>query len=165
MNYPGYVQYPVYYGSQYPGQTQSYPMVQQPQTIPSAAPQMQQAQLQAAPVQALNGKYVDSIESVKATDVMMDGSIMFFPSTDGKTIYTKQLQPDGTSRISTFSLADQGQGSDSQPSVPEIIDGRLKSLKDDFMAGLEDINDRLNDRIDKMERRLTSKTAARSKDE
>ncbi len=50
----------------------------------------------------LQGKSVDSIEVVKATDVPFDGSISYFPLTDGSAILTKQLQNDGTSKITIF---------------------------------------------------------------
>lgn len=50
----------------------------------------------------LQGKQVDSLEVVKATDVPFDGSISYFPLTDGTTIVTKQLQMDGTSKIIVF---------------------------------------------------------------
>ena len=50
----------------------------------------------------LQGKQVDSLEVVKATDVPFDGSISYFPLTDGTTIVTKQLQMDGTSKIVVF---------------------------------------------------------------
>ena len=47
----------------------------------------------------LQGKVVDSLEVVKATDIPYDGSISYFPLTDGSAIVTKQLQQDGTSKI------------------------------------------------------------------
>ena len=46
----------------------------------------------------LLGKSVDSIEVVKAMDIPLDGSISYFPLTDGSAIISKQLQNDGTSR-------------------------------------------------------------------
>ena len=137
---------------------QPYQQIQQPQV---QIPQVQAPTQPYSAQQILNGKFVDSLESVKATDVMMDGSVMYFPATDGKTIYTKQLQGDGTSRILTFSLIDQAQETDKQPSVTEIIDGRFKAFRDDVMAGFEDINDR----FDKIERQLKPKTPRGGKEE
>lgn len=46
----------------------------------------------------LNGKQVESVDVVKAMDIPLDGSISYFPITDGSAIVTKQLQNDGTSR-------------------------------------------------------------------
>ena len=47
----------------------------------------------------LNGKIVDSIDAVKATDVQFDGSVSYFPLANGSAIITKQLQSDGTSKM------------------------------------------------------------------
>lgn len=52
----------------------------------------------------IQGKAVDSIEVVKATDVPLDGSITYFPKTDGSTIFTKQLQPNGISKVNIYEL-------------------------------------------------------------
>lgn len=46
----------------------------------------------------LQGKSVDSIEVVKAMDIPLDGTVSFFPLTDGTAIVTKQLQQDGSSK-------------------------------------------------------------------
>lgn len=50
----------------------------------------------------LQGKTVDSIEVVKATDIPLDGSISYFPLVDGSSIVTKQLMQDGTSRMIVY---------------------------------------------------------------
>ncbi len=50
----------------------------------------------------LQGKSVDSIEVVKATDIPLDGSISYFPLVDGSSIVTKQLMQDGTSRMIVY---------------------------------------------------------------
>lgn len=154
MTYPNYPQY-----QQYMNPYQQYQQMQQ--NIQPIQPMQAPATTYPSAPQVLNGKFVDSIESVKATDVMMDGSVMYFPATDGKTIYTKQLQGDGTSRILTFSLVDQAQEAEKQPSVTEIIDGRFKAFRDDVMAGFEDINDR----FDKIERQLKPKASRGGKEE
>ena len=46
----------------------------------------------------LNGEVVDGIDVVKAKNVDMSGHISFYPKSDMTEIYTKQLQPDGTSK-------------------------------------------------------------------
>lgn len=50
----------------------------------------------------LQGKSVDSIEVVKATDIPLDGSISYFPLVDGSSIITKQLMQDGTSKMIVY---------------------------------------------------------------
>ena len=53
----------------------------------------------------LQGKQVDNIDVVKATEIPFDGSISYFPLTDGTAILTKQLMQDGTSRINVYKPA------------------------------------------------------------
>lgn len=65
-------------------------------------PQLQTAMLrqnQYRPQNSLQGKVVDSLDVVKATDIPYDGSVSYFPLTDGTAIITKQLQQDGTSKV------------------------------------------------------------------
>lgn len=50
----------------------------------------------------LLGKSVDSVDVVKAIDIPLDGSVSYFPLTDGSAIVTKQLQMDGTSKIMVY---------------------------------------------------------------
>lgn len=47
----------------------------------------------------LQGKIVDSIDTVKAQDIPLDFSVTYFPLADSSAIITKQLQQDGTSKI------------------------------------------------------------------
>ena len=49
-----------------------------------------------------NGKFVDSKDTAKTAEFPYDGSISFFPLTDNSTIITKQLQQDGTTRITVY---------------------------------------------------------------
>lgn len=79
-NYPYYNQVPRFQGNVDPMQ------YQQPHPI----------------IKGLQGKSVDSIDVVRATDVPLDGSISYFPLTDNSAIVTKQLQNDGTSKITIF---------------------------------------------------------------
>ena len=65
-------------------------------------PQLQTSilrQNQYRPQNSLQGKVVDSLDVVKATDIPYDGSVSYFPLTDGTAIITKQLQQDGTSKV------------------------------------------------------------------
>lgn len=145
--FPQYPQYPQY--NQYQQQMASNQQMinQLSQGMPQYTPQP------SATVQGLNGKFVDSIESVKATDVMMDGSIMFFPSTDGKVIYTKQLQADGTSRVLAYTAANEQGQEENKPNITEVMEERLKAFRDDIFAGFDEINDR----FDKVEKQLRTR--------
>lgn len=50
----------------------------------------------------LQGKSVDSLDVVKAMEIPLDGSISYFPLTNGTAIITKQLQTDGTSKTVVY---------------------------------------------------------------
>lgn len=77
------------------------------QYVPMQQPTQPQPQVQTynKPV-GLQGKSVDSIDVVKAMDIPLDGSISYFPLTDGSAIVTKQLQTDGTSKTVVYKPVD-----------------------------------------------------------
>lgn len=83
----------------YMPQTQMQQIPQMPQ-MPQVS-QIPQVQRESKPL-GLQGKLVDSIDVVKAMDIPFDGSISFFPLTDGSAIVTKQLQNDGTSKTVVY---------------------------------------------------------------
>lgn len=101
--------YNPYYGytPQY-GKTPYY--MQQPITTPQyqtqASDYMQNIQPAYQKPIILQGKSVDNIEVVKATDIPLDGSVSYFPLVDGSAIVTKQLQADGTSRMIVYKPAE-----------------------------------------------------------
>ena len=79
-----------YYGQQQTNMPQPMEMSIPQQTMPQMA------------INRLNGKQVDSIEVVKATDISLDGSVNYFPLIDGSAIITKQLMKDGTSKLTIY---------------------------------------------------------------
>lgn len=89
----------------------------------------------------LQGKQVDSLEVVKATDVPFDGSISYFPITDGSAIITKQLQTDGTSKIVVFKPVDEQQ-SEIKYLTSEDLEKALKGLN---LDEIDDIKDEIKD--------------------
>lgn len=103
-------------------------------------------QQQNTPQMALNrqnilcGKQVDSLEVVKAIDIPLDGSISYFPLTNGSAIVTKQLQQDGTSKITIYEPKTQKE--DTKFATIEYIDKKLEKL--DF-SEIDDLKEDLND--------------------
>lgn len=79
-----------FYGQQQANMPQPVEIPMQTQNTPQMA------------LNRLNGKQVDSVEVVKALDIPLDGSISYFPLTNGSAIITKQLQQDGTSKITIY---------------------------------------------------------------
>ena len=116
------------------------PMEQQYQPNNINVPPMQQNTLN-MPKSALQGKQVDSLEVVKATDVPFDGSISYFPLTDNSAIVTKQLQMDGTSKIVVFKPIDE-QKSEVKYLTSEDLEKAIKGLN---LEEIEDIKDDIKD--------------------
>ena len=103
-------------------------------------------QQQNTPQMALNrqnilyGKQVDSLEVVKAIDIPLDGSISYFPLANGSAIVTKQLQQDGTSKITIYEPKNQKENA--KFATIEDIDKKLEKL--DF-SEIEDLKEELSD--------------------
>lgn len=74
----------------------------------------------------LFGKQVDSLEVVKAIDIPLDGSISYFPLTNGSAIVTKQLQQDGTSKLTVYKPEIEKQ------EVVNKEDNELEDLKEEI---------------------------------
>ena len=72
-----------------------YPQMYQPNFNQMYQPQMYQQT-------GIQGRIVDNVDVVKATEISLDGSVNYFPLADGSAIVTKQLQQDGTSRIVVY---------------------------------------------------------------
>ena len=96
--------YNQFYGPQFQPQMQRMQPQQQPQMQPEM--QFNQQPMYRQP-SGLQGKSVDNVEVVKATDIPLDGSISYFPLTDGSAIVTKQLQQDGTSKTVIYRPSDE----------------------------------------------------------
>ena len=95
----------------------------------------------------LYGKQVDSLEVVKAIDIPLDGSISYFPLANGSAIVTKQLQQDGTSKITIYEP--KAQKDDIKFATIEDVDKRLEKLGfseiDDLKEDLSDLKKELKD--------------------
>ena len=74
------------------------------QTMPYNQPVVQQPQQ----MSVLNGQMVGSLDEVKGKDVDLSGNPTWYPKVDGTEVYRKQLQPDGTSKILTYVLSNDG---------------------------------------------------------
>lgn len=90
----------------------------------------------------LQGKNVDSIDVVKAMDIPLDGSVSYFPLTDGTAIVTKQLQNDGSSNIIVYKPVENPIEEIKQPSYITSEELELK-MKDFNTKEIKDIKDEL----------------------
>lgn len=78
---------------------------------------------------SLQGKSIDNLEVVKAMDIPLDGSISYFPLVDGSAIVTKQLQQDGTSKITIFKPIEAEEASAVKYATIEDIENRINNIK------------------------------------
>lgn len=117
---------------------------QQQANIPQ--PMEMPMQQQNTPQMALNrqnilyGKQVDSLEVVKAIDIPLDGSVSYFPLANGSAIVTKQLQQDGTSKITVYEP--KAKKEDTKFATIEDVNNRLERLN---FSEIDDLKDELSD--------------------
>lgn len=106
------------------------------QAIPYGQPQVVQSQ-QAA---FLNGQMVGSVDEVKAKDVDLSGNPTWYPKVDGTEVYRKQLQPDGRSKILTYTLLENN-GTDQMqnPINMDILNTIFDQLKQDIIKEISEI--------------------------
>ena len=142
------------YGNPYFAQQQRFqPMINQP-TQPQ--PYIQTMQPISNPT--LLGKAVESVDVVRAMDIPFDGSISYFPLTDGSAIITKQLQTDGTSKMIVYKPVEENKNDKVKFATLEDIENAINELD------ISDINDLRND-IKELKKQLKEKTNKKDKDE
>lgn len=86
----------------------------------------------------LQGKSIDNLEVVKAMDIPLDGSISYFPLVDGTAIVTKQLQQDGTSKITIFKPIEAEEVTSVKYATIEDIENRINNIKMPDVKSLQD---------------------------
>lgn len=93
----------------------------------------------------LQGKSVESLDVVRAMDIPLDGSISYFPLTDGSAIVSKQLQSDGTSKLTVYRPVEE----DKKENQKYITMDELNEFMSDFdfsdIQDLLDIKDEIKD--------------------
>lgn len=112
----------------------------QPQDTIPQQPMLTNFQQPMQKIGGLLGKSVDNIDVVKATDIPLDGSISYFPLTDGSAIVSKQLQNDGTSKITIYKPTKEENNQaiqfatleDIQDAISELDLSDIQDLKDDI---------------------------------
>lgn len=125
-----YNNYPNYYQNPYAQPRPIQPMQPiQPMTMQNDRP-------------TLNGKSVDSIDVVKAMDIPLDGSVSYFPLTDGSAIITKKLQTDGTSKTTIYKPIEE-----EKVKVAHYVtlDDLSKAIGEIDLSVIDDIKDDIKD--------------------
>lgn len=163
-----YSQYMPQYGPMQPYQ-QQYGAAQPYMDRLAQLQNQAQQQAQQPAQNYINGKIVDSLDVVKATDIPMDGNMYYFPKADGSEMYAKHWLPNGTTEIITYKPQIEKENSDTNNSPTELI----TSKNDTFNEFSEDIMkrfDSIESRFDKLEKSIITPSApkagtARSKKE
>ena len=137
------------YDSQQYGQFNNQQQTQQTQT---------QQQIYRQPTIGLQGKSVDSIDVVKAMDIPLDGSISYFPLTDGTAILTKQLQSDGTSKTIIYKPVENTNKSNNyvttdilKEELKNVNSKDIKEIKEEIKTMKREIRDITDDLKEKKE--------------
>ena len=137
--------YNPYFQQQYAPQMQRLQNLEQ--QYPQFAQQPQQPYVQPQnypqPALGLQGKSVESLDVVKAMDIPLDGSISYFPLTDGSAIITKQLQVDGTSKVTVYKPFVEPEEIKEQPKY--ITEEQLKELLESEPDEVEDLKEQIKE--------------------
>ena len=118
------------------------PQMTTQQYVPSITPQTTQI--------GLLGKSVESLDVVKAMDIPLDGSISYFPLTDGSAIVSKQLQSDGTSKMVIYKPVEED-----KKDLPKYVTfEELENIINDYdFSDLQDLQD-IKDDIKEIKKQL-----------
>lgn len=138
--YNNYYQ-PKYMGM--PNANQTMTPTYQPMQMPIQVP------IQQTTTGGLLGKSVDSIDVVKAMDIPLDGSISYFPLTDGSAIVSKQLQADGTSKTTIYKPVSEEQNEISKYITFEDLKKEINKIDlsdiDDLKEDIKEIKKQLKE--------------------
>lgn len=137
-----------------------YQQQQRMQGIEQQQPMMTtyQQPMQLTKPSGLLGKSVDNIDVVKATDIPLDGSISYFPLTDGSAIVSKQLQMDGTSKIVIYKPIKENSDDSKKFVTFEEMQSELAKID---ILDLEDLKDEIKD----IKKQLKEFKSKKSKDD
>lgn len=127
------------YGNPYYTQPRFQPMTNQ-QMINQPLPQQNFVPPITQPTQqvGLLGKIVENIEMVRVSEIPLDGSISYFPLSDGSGIVTKQLMTDGTSKLVVYKPVEEDKKEAPQYVTLEEFE---KALEEIDLSELQDIKD------------------------
>ena len=90
----------------------------------------------------LLGKLVDSVDVVKSMDIPLDGSVSYFPLTDGTAVVSKQLQADGTSKTTIYRPINE-----EQVELPKYatLDDIKKEINNIDLSEIDDLKEEIRD--------------------
>ena len=142
--------------TQYPpyGQTQ----IQQPYLDRLSQLQMMQQNMQPQQFTGLNGRVVDSVDNIMASDVPMDGNFAIFPKRDMSEISVKYWTGEGKIATIVFKPI-------SEPSAGISSMAAEKLGFDEFLAVLETLNSKVDTLSGRLDEVLRTRGSQRGKKE
>ena len=115
-------------------------------------------QLQPEIQQGICGKIVQSVDSIMANDVPMNGSVAFFPKSDLSEIYAKQWGADG--KISTMVF--KPVNSDTVNNCTDDAEKLKIGLSDEATEVFEKHFDTLFSKIEELEKKIDEKSLTKN---
>ena len=121
---------------------------QMPQFVPQQ-PQMQNIQsITPQPiVTGLQGKIVESADMVKTTEIPFDGSVSYFPLVNGSSIFTKQLQADGTIKNIEYRpfFEEENKQRDEESITYLTVEDLNEAISNIDLSGFEDLKNEMKE--------------------
>lgn len=105
---------------------QQKPMVNMPTynaAVPSYVPET------GFPQNYLKCRPVSSIDEARAAQIDLDGSLFVFPDIANQRIYTKQINPDGTAALLTYTLTKEPIVTETQYVTREELENTLAAFR------------------------------------
>lgn len=132
-----------YYSNQVqPRQVEQFPQYGQPQQ-----------NVYNKPVASLQGKLAESIDVIKATEISLDGSVNYFPLIDGTAIITKQLQADGTIKMTVYKPSEEEKPIQQNYVTSEQLSEALTALNiKDYSEDIQKLSKKIDDLSKKFEK-------------
>lgn len=108
---------------------------------PQFAQQNQYMQTQQAQPIGIQGKIVSDFETVRSTEIPLDGSISYFPTTNREYVYAKFLNMNtGSSDYEVYKRVSETQQEQKQEEfdIKAYLDEKFESLKQELKGGMKD---------------------------
>ena len=115
-------------------------------------------QLQPEIQQGICGKIVQSVDSIMANDVPMNGSVAFFPKSDLSEIYAKQWGADGTISTMVFKPVQN----DNPNKLSQDTEKLKIGLSDEATEVFEKHFDTLFSKIEELEKKIDEKSSTKT---
>lgn len=120
-----------YYNPMYYGTNNQYGTAEPRFNQMQMQPQFQNTGMQQLPQSYLNGKFVESSDIVKVTDVPFSG-YGIFPKTDLSEVYIKSWNPNGTTSIVTYKPVITKEPEEVNAEIINTLAQRVQELEDKF---------------------------------